>query len=139
MMKIMLLLLVTFSVMFAGGIKWEKDYATAIKQSEALHKPMMFIISNHSCHFCAQFEANALSSPKVIQKINTEYVAAMVYTDEDPVFPRDLYVGGTPATWFLKSDGEPLFDPLMGAVDTVGFLKALNIVSAEYKKKSTKK
>jgi thioredoxin-related protein len=59
--------------------------------------------------------------------------------DENPVFPNDLYVGGTPATWFLKSDGEPLFEPVMGAVDTARFLKALDIVSDEYKKISTKK
>lgn len=139
MIKIVFLLVMVFSSVFAGGIKWEKDYASALKQSKALNKPMMFIISNHNCHFCVQFEKTALSSPKVIQKLNTDYVAAIVYTDEDPVFPRDLYVGGTPATWFLKNDGEPLFEPLMGAVDTNAFLKALDIVNAEYKKKSTKK
>ncbi|MDD5211353.1 MAG: DUF255 domain-containing protein [Sulfuricurvum sp.] len=139
MMKIVLLLLLTLSAVFGNGIKWEKDYATALKQSKALNKPMMFIVSNHNCHFCIQFEKNALSSPKVIQKLNMEYVAAIAYVDENPVFPQDLYAGGTPATWFLKSDGEPLFEPLMGAVDTTGFLKALDIVSAEYKKMSTKK
>lgn len=138
-MKIVLLLLLALSMVFGNGIKWEKDYATALKQSKALNKPMMFIISNHNCHFCVQFESNALSSPKVIQKLNTDYVAAIAYMDENPVFPSDLYVGGTPATWFLKSDGEPLFEPMMGAVDTNGLLKALDIVTAEYKKKSTKK
>jgi thioredoxin-related protein len=138
-MKIVLLLLLTLSTMFGNGIKWEKDYATALKQSKALNKPMMFIVSNHNCHFCVQFELNALSSPKVIQKLNTDYVAVIVYVDEDPVFPRDLYAGGTPATWFLQSNGEPLFEPLMGAVDANGFLKALDIVMTEYKKKSTKK
>jgi len=139
MMKTLLLLLLTLSTVFANGVKWEKDYATALKQSKTLNKPMMFVISNHNCHFCVQFEENALSSPKVIQKLNTEYVAAIVYVDENTVFPRDLYAGGTPATWFLKSDGEPLFEPLMGAIDANGFLKALDIVSVEYKKKSTKK
>ena len=139
MIKIVLLILITLSAVFANGIKWEKDYATAVKQSKALNKPMMFIISNHNCHFCVQFESTTLSNAKVIQKLNTDYVAAIVYVDENPIFPRDLYVGGTPATWFLKSDGAPLFEPLMGAVDTVAFLKGLDIVSAEYKKISTKK
>jgi thioredoxin-related protein len=138
-MKMLLILLLTLSTMSANGIKWEKDYATALKQAKALNKPMMFIISNHNCHFCVQYEEHALSSPKVIQKLNTEYVSAIAYVDENPVFPRDLYAGGTPATWFLKSDGEPLFEPLMGAVDANGFLRALDIVSTEYKKKSTKK
>lgn len=139
MKKIVFLFLLTLSTVFGSGIKWEKDYATALKQAKALNKPVMFVISNHNCHFCVQFETTALSNPKVIQKLNANYIAAIVYVDENPIFPRDLYVGGTPATWFLKSDGEPLFEPLMGAVDTVGFLKALDIVSDEYKKTSTKK
>ncbi|MCL4430815.1 MAG: thioredoxin family protein [Epsilonproteobacteria bacterium] len=139
MIKIIFLLLITLSSVFAGGIKWEKDYASALKQSKALNKPIMFVISNHNCHFCVQFESTALSNPNVIQKLNSQYVAAIVYVDQNPIFPKDLYVGGTPATWFLKSDGEPLFEPLMGAVDTTNFLKALDIVSGEYKKISTKK
>lgn len=139
MKKIVFLFLLTLTTVFGGGIKWEKDYATALKQSKALNKPMMFIISNHNCHFCVQFESTALSNPKVIQKLNTEFVAAIAYVDNNPIFPNNLYVGGTPATWFLKSDGEPLFEPLMGAVDTAGFIKALDIVSGEYKKTATKK
>ena len=139
MIKTLLILLLTLSTVFANGIKWEKDYATALKQSKTLNKPMMFIISNHNCHFCVQFETTTLSSPKVIQKLNADYVAAIVYTDENPIIPPDLYVGGTPATWFLKGDGEPLFEPLMGAIDSKRFLEGIDIVSAEYKKKSTKK
>ncbi|HQS67449.1 MAG TPA: thioredoxin family protein [Sulfuricurvum sp.] len=139
MTKILFVLLVTLSTVFGSGIKWEKDYATALKQSKAQNKPMMFIISNHNCHFCVQFESTALSNPKVIQKLNKEYIATIAYVDESPIFPNNLYVGGTPATWFLKSDGEPLFEPLMGAVDSTVFLKALDIVSDEYKKTTTKK
>lgn len=138
-MRILFLLGLTFAAVFGNGIKWEKDYASALKQSKALNKPMMFIISNHNCRYCVQLETTTLKNPKVIQKINTDYVAAMVYVDENPLFPRDLYVGGTPATWFLKSDGEPLFEPVMGAIDTGHFLEALDIVKQEYKKTSAKK
>ncbi|MDD4855813.1 MAG: thioredoxin family protein [Sulfuricurvum sp.] len=133
-MKMLFILFLTLSALFADGIKWEKDYATALKQAKILNKPMMFIISSHTCHFCVQLESTALKDSKVIQKINTNYVAAIVYMEENPLFPRELYVGGTPATWFIKEDGEPLFEPLMGAVDATTFSKALDIVSKEYKK-----
>jgi len=133
-MKTLFILLLTLSALFADGIKWEKDYATALKQAKILNKPMMFIISSHTCRYCVQLESTTLKDSKVIQKINTNYVAAIAYVDENPLFPRELYVGGTPATWFIKGDGDPLFEPLMGAIDTVSFLKALDIVSQEYKK-----
>lgn len=139
MIKIALMLMIALSSLFGSGIKWEKDYTAALKQAKALNKPMMFIISNHNCRYCVQLESTTLKDTKVVQKINTNYVAAIVYVDENPLFPRDLYVGGTPATWFIKGNGEPMFDPIMGAVDTAGFLKALDIVSDEYKKISAKK
>lgn len=138
-MKTIVIFLLTLSTLLGAGIKWEKDYATALKQAKSLNKPMMFIISSHNCRYCVQLESTTLKDPKVIQKINANYVAALVYVDEKPLFPRDLYVGGTPATWFIKGNGEPMFEPLMGAVDTTGFLKALDIVSSEHSKTSAKK
>lgn len=139
MIKILFVIMVAISSLFGSGIKWEKDYATALKQSKALNKPLMFVISNHNCKYCVELETKTLSNPKVTQKVNSDYVAAIAYVDEKPVFPDDLYVGGTPATWFLKSDGEPMFQPVMGAVDTAHFLEALDLVKAEYKKISSKK
>lgn len=139
MKKLLLLFLLVASTMVADGIKWQKDYATALQSAKKLHKPMMFIISNHSCHYCVQLENTTLKDSKVIQKLNSEYIPTIVYVDESPVFPRDLYVGGTPATWFISSNGEPMFEPLMGAVGSEDFLKALDIVTQEYKKTSVKK
>lgn len=132
------LLLMAFSLNGAA-IKWEKEYTSALKQSKALNKPMMFIISNHNCHFCVQFENTTLKDPKVVQKLNADFVSSIAYIDENPLFPHQLNVPGTPGTWFLKSDGEPMFEPVMGAVDAETFLKALDIVKKEYVKNTPKK
>lgn len=134
MMRFFLTLMLAASVLLGGDIKWEKDYATALKQSKKVGKPVIFIISSHKCRYCVQLETTTLKDPKIIQKLNDEYVSAIVYMDENPLFPRDLYVGGTPATWFIKENGEPMFEPLMGAIDAVSFNKALDVVSKEYKK-----
>ncbi|MFA6143285.1 MAG: thioredoxin fold domain-containing protein [Sulfurimonas sp.] len=134
MMRLIAVIILISSFAFGANIKWEKDYASALKQSKQLNKPMMFIVSSHQCHFCVQFENTTLKDPKVVTKLNADYVNAVVYMDENPIFPRDLYVGGTPATWFIKGNGEPLFEPIMGAVDSVNFAKALDVVSKEYKK-----
>ncbi|MFA5215430.1 thioredoxin family protein [Sulfuricurvum sp.] len=139
MKKILLSLLIIAFSLNAAVIKWEKEYASALKQSKSSTKPMMFIISNHNCHFCIQFENTTLKDPKVIQKLNADFVSTIVYVDENPLYPQQLFVGGTPGTWFLKSDGEPMFEPVMGAVDAETFLKALDIVKKEYAKNTSKK
>jgi thioredoxin-related protein len=139
MTKIILILLFFVFSLFGGSVKWEKDYSSAIAKAKSVNKPLMFIVSNHNCHFCVQFENSTLKDPKVVQKLNNDYVSAVVYIDENPIFPRQLNVPGTPGTWFLKQNGEPMFEPIMGAVGSEDLLKALDIVKEEYKKSSTKK
>jgi len=139
MKKIFLTLLMCASVLLSAEIKWEKEYSAAIVKSKAAKKPLMFIVSNHHCRFCVQFETTTLKNPKVVQKLNADFISAIVYIDEDPIFPRQLNVPGTPGTWFLKSDGEPMYEPVMGAIDSDQFLNALESVKQEYKKSATSK
>ncbi len=139
MKKIFLILLMCGSVLMSADIKWEKDYSTAITKAKAFKKPVMFVVSNHHCRFCVQFETTTLKNQKVVQKLNTDFISAIVYIDENPIFPRQLNVPGTPGTWFLKSDGEPMYEPVMGAVESEQFLGALDTVKQEYKKSATSK
>lgn len=134
MIKILFLLLLAVGSLLGDGIKWQKEYNTAIKVAKQQDKPLLFIISNHNCRYCLELESTTLKNPKVIQKVNSEFVALILYVDQDPVFPRDLYVGGTPATWFIEGNGEPMFQPLMGAIGKDDFLRALELVKQESKK-----
>ena len=139
MKKILLSLLVLVSIVMSADIKWNKEYLIALKTAQQQKKPLLFIISNHNCRYCVQLESTTLKDSKVVQKLNGGFVASLVYVDENPRFPRDLYVGGTPAIWFIGANGEPMFEPLMGAVDSSTMLKALDIVATEYKKVPAKK
>jgi thioredoxin-related protein len=139
MKKILLSLLLLASIAMSADIKWNKEYSVALKTAQQQKKPLLFIISNHNCRYCVQLETTTLKDPKVAQKLNGGFVASLVYMDESPSFPRDLYVGGTPAIWFIGANGEPMFEPLMGAVDNATMLKALDIVATEYKKVPAKK
>lgn len=133
-MKYIILVAVFLSVIVSGQeIKWEKSYSSALAKAKTLKKPVMFIISNHNCRFCRLFESTTLKDPKVVQRLNDDFVNAVVYIDEDPVFPHQLDVPGTPGTWFLKPDGEPMFQPVMGAVEPEVFLGALKTVKDEFK------
>jgi thioredoxin-related protein len=133
-MKLFFIIMVFSLSLFGAGIKWEKEYNTALKHAKEQNKPLLFIVSNHNCRYCVQLESTTLKNPQVIKTVNADYVALVVYVDEDPVFPHDLYVGGTPAIWFLYGNGTPMFQPIMGAVDSDSFLKALGLVKQEYKK-----
>jgi thioredoxin-related protein len=115
-----------------AGIHWEADFATALKTAQTQNKPILFVYSRHTCKYCVLLEKTTFKDPTVIKALTRDYVSVVSYTDENDYTPRDLETPGTPALWFLKPSGEPLFQPIMGAVDAENFLRALAIVKEEF-------
>lgn len=124
--------------LMANDIRWEKDFKTGIENATKQNKPVMFIYSRHTCKYCVILEKTTLSNSDVIQKLNKSFISIVSYSDENDFLPRELWRPGTPTIWFLYPDGTPMFQPLMGAVDEVNFLKALAIVKKEFDKSTQK-
>jgi thioredoxin-related protein len=135
MKKILLVFLLGISV-FGSNINWENGYKEAIAKSKKLHKPLMFIVSRHTCKYCVKLKNETLSNAKVIAKLNKDFISLIQYTDDDNCMPYAIAVEtrGTPAIWFLDENGLPLFQPIGGYLGADDFLNALDIVSKTYKK-----
>jgi len=114
-------------------IAYAKSFNDALLRANAQNKPVMFIIDRISCRWCEHFKRNTLSDPTVIKAINRDFVPYMTQASRND-YPADLRVPGTPGTWFLKPDGIPLFQPLMGSIDSENIVKAFAIVLEEYAK-----
>lgn len=133
MRKIFLIaMLLLASSAFAAQINWAKDFRAGLTQAKMQDKPMLFVFSRHTCKYCVLLEKTTFHDPKVIEALNKDFVSVVSYTDERDYTPRGLMTPGTPALWFLKPDGQPMFQPIMGAIDSVNFLKALSIVKKAY-------
>ncbi len=139
MKKLIAVLLLAFTALTAQGIHWEKDYATALEKAKKLNKPVLFVISRHTCRWCVHLERTTFQDPKVINVLNRDFVNVISYTDEGDYIPRDLYVPGTPTLWFLDSTGEPLFRPVQGAIGAKDMYRATQIVETEFRKVMKKK
>ena len=125
----------------ATEIRWAKDFDSGILQATKENKPVMFVFSRHTCKYCVILEKTTFSDERVIKKLNENFVSIVSYTDENDYTPRELWRPGTPSTWFLKSDGEPMYQPLVGAIDAENFLQGLDVVKTQFDeiKKSGKK
>ena len=135
MRKIVLMAMVLSSMLFASPINWAKDYKSGVAQATKLNKPIMFISSRHTCKYCVVLDKTTLIDPKVVYELNRNFVSIISYSDENDYLPKELWRPGTPAIWFLDETGEPLFQPIMGAVDAKNFLMAVDIVKKEYIKR----
>ena len=135
MRKIVLMIVMLSSLLLASPIHWAKDYKSGIAEATAKNKPVLFISSRHTCKYCVILERTALSDPKIINELNRNFVTIISYSDEGDYMPKALWRPGTPAIWFLDEKGEPLFQPIMGALDAENFYKALMLVKKEYIKR----
>ena len=135
MRKIVLMAVMLSSMLFASPINWEKDYETGIAKAAKLNKPVLFISSRHTCKYCVILDRTTLIDPKVVHELNRNFVSIISYSDENDYMPKELWRPGTPAIWFLDETGEPLFQPVMGAIDVKNFLMAVDIVKKEYIKR----
>ena len=135
MHKFFIFLLMGFLVNLMGSeIKWAKDYNEGIKSAQVASKPVLFVSSRHTCKYCVVLDETTFKDKRVIEELNKNFVSIISYSDENDYMPKELWQPGTPAIWFLYSDSEPIFQPLMGAVDPENFLKALAIVREEFAK-----
>ena len=136
MYKIAILLVVAFTSLISSDIHWEKDFKSAINHASSLNKPVMFIFSRHTCKYCVMLEKEALSDKRIITALNRDFVSVISYTDENDYTPRELWRPGTPTIWFLNPNGEPMFQPIAGAIGADDFVQAVAIVKNEFDKKS---
>jgi len=128
------LMLIFATSLMANEIKWAKDFESGIASAMKENKPVLFVFSRHTCKYCVILEKTTLSNETVIKKLNKNFISIVAYSDDNDAMPKELWRPGTPTIWFLKPNGEPMFQPLMGAVDAKNFIKVLDIVKKEFDK-----
>lgn len=131
MQKLLVLMVLLSSILGAAEIIWSKDVASAIALGKKENKPVMLLVSKDGCKWCDVIKADTLSDPKVVARLNSDFISVEGYTNRNEV-PYRLMTNGTPGTWFLK-EGEPMFQPLMGALPAASYLEALDVVLKAFK------
>ena len=139
MSKVIISLLLLSGLLFGSSVAWQKDLKSALENAKKMDKPLMFVSSRHTCKYCVILEEKTFGDERVIKALNDDFVSFTSWSDEGDIVPDVLWRPGTPAIWFLLPSGQPMYEPLMGAVGADDFLNALSIVKEEYNKTHKKK
>jgi thiol:disulfide interchange protein len=74
------------------------DYQEALTYAKSVNKPLFIDFTGHGCVNCRKMEENVWADPKVLQKLQKDYVILALYVDDKTEKPE--------AEWFTsKSDG----------------------------------
>ncbi|QOP40681.1 thioredoxin family protein [Sulfurimonas marina] len=132
MKKLLIIMMLLSGSLFANEIHWAKDFTSGIKTAKKENKPVLFVFSRHSCKYCVILEKTTFSNNQVIDTLNKDFVSIIAYSDEGDRFPQELWRPGTPTLWFLDENGQPMYQPLMGAVGEEYFIEALKVVKKAF-------
>ena len=132
--KIVFVVMILVSSLFSSEINWAKNYEVGMREATKTNKPVLLVSSRHSCKYCKILKKSTFKDKKVIEALNKNFISIIAYSDENDYMPRELFTPGVPALWFLLPSGQPMYQPLMGAVGASDFLNALGIVKEDFEK-----
>jgi len=74
------------------GLEGYFDYEQALSCAKKLNKPIFIDFTGHGCVNCREMEANVWSDPKVLKRLQEDYVVAALYVDDKTLVPEEEWV-----------------------------------------------
>ena len=110
----------------ASEIAWRPWGEEVFVEARRLGRPVLLSLSAVWCHWCHVMDETSYSDPRVIGRVNDDFVPVRVDNDRDPDVNRRYNMGGWPTTAFLTESGEVLTgatylppDQMVAALDQV--------------------
>lgn len=128
MKKIFFLVLFFGSVLFADGINWVHNYDKGLELAKAEDKSVLLFISSKDCYFSNYMKNTTFSAFSVKQIVKENFIAVEVEKGSD-FYPKEKFkIKGTPAIFFLDSDGERIWYPMAGMANKKRLIYEINNV-----------
>jgi len=141
------------------GLEGYFDYEQALSCAKSLNKPIFIDFTGHGCVNCREMEANVWSDPKVLKRLQDDYIVVALYVDDKTAVPESEWVlssadgklkktvgkiyadlqihnfniNAQPYYVLLGHDGEILAKPRAYDLDVDAFVKFLDEGSEKFK------
>ncbi|MBK5203788.1 MAG: thioredoxin family protein, partial [Prolixibacteraceae bacterium] len=74
------------------GLKGYFDYKEGMNMAKKLKKPVFIDFTGHGCVNCRKMEASVWSDPRVLERLNNDYVLIALYIDDKTKLPEKEWV-----------------------------------------------
>jgi thiol:disulfide interchange protein DsbD len=77
------------------GLEGYFDYGQGMACAKAQNKPVFIDFTGHGCVNCREMEANVWSDPRVLQRLQNDFVIIALYVDDKTMLPESEWVTST--------------------------------------------
>ncbi|MEN8226037.1 MAG: cytochrome c biogenesis protein CcdA [Bacteroidota bacterium] len=74
------------------GLEGYFDYEQALSCAKKRKKPLFIDFTGHGCVNCREMEANVWSDPKVLKRLQEEFIVVALYVDDKTMVPEEEWV-----------------------------------------------
>ena len=119
MIKYLLLLLLSLSLVYAEHVRWFGNYSKALSIAKKEGKPMMVFLVEKECQLCRDTIKKYFMGQPYIELFNLKVVSVIVVNNGKASYPIELYYSTIfPTLFFVDSQSESfLSEPFYGCKD----------------------
>ena len=92
------------------GLEGYFDFEQGLACAKAQNKPLFIDFTGHGCVNCREMEANVWSDPRVLERLNRDFVIAALYVDDKTTMPESDWVTSTYDQKVKKTIGKKFAD-----------------------------
>jgi len=92
------------------GLEGYFDFEQGMACAKAQNKPLFIDFTGHGCVNCREMEANVWSDPRVLERLNRDFVIAALYVDDKTTMPESDWVTSTYDQKLKKTIGKKFAD-----------------------------
>lgn len=144
------------------GLEGYFDYEQGMTCAKKLNKPVLLDFKGHACANCKEMENKVWSDPKVLKRLQDDYLIIALYVDDRTKLPEDEWVtsaydgkvkktlgkkyadfqitkysiNSQPYYVLIDTNGETLVEPKGYDLNIDNFIKFLDLGVEEFKKKN---
>jgi thiol:disulfide interchange protein DsbD len=74
------------------GLEGYFDYEQGLACAKSLNKPVFIDFTGHGCVNCREMEANVWADPKVLKKLQNDFVIIALYVDDKTALPESEWI-----------------------------------------------
>lgn len=120
MIRLFVILLITFFSLHASSINWEKDYENAIEKAKKQHKAIFVMVSSPTCPECNYMKKHVFTKDEIKNFVNKNFISYQ-FDISDKNIPQQMQFWGIPRFYF-SMDGENVYKKTMGGLKADKFM-----------------